>query len=259
MHGKKYDLSICLPGYRIENWERLYNSVYDSAKRYKWEMILVGPFPIEEIKDELPTIENFKYIFDKGAPCRCGQLATTFASGYYMTWGSDDGYFLENSLDEALDLAFSVDENDIIAMRYLEGPNHNSVEMPQEWYTARHHADQRLPGVLDHYKIAPVAMLRLEYFRWLGGWDARFQHINMSQHDLCFRAQKNGSNIHLSPKNVSSHHWDVNHESWQPMRDAYQLNDLPLFQQLYSEYNPDRICIDYNNWKNSPTEWRRKL
>jgi len=260
MAAQRYDLSICLPGYRIENWERLYNSVYDSCKRYKWEMIICGPFPIEEIQYELPGIENFKYIFDKGSPCRCGQIATTFATGEYLTWGSDDGYFLENSLDEAIDLIKSKEYKDIVAMRYLEGPNFTGVLEGPNWFVGVYHQDQRLPGVNPSWKIAPVGMYNTEYFKYLGGFDCQYDHINLSSHDLAYRVQRDGGNVYLSENAISTHHWDVNHETWRPMRDAYQLNDLPLFQKQYAEYNPDRICIPYDNWKNSPSEWgRRKL
>lgn len=261
MVAPRYDLSICLPGYRIANWQRLYDSVYNSCKNHTWELIICGPQKQEELSDELRLQNNFRYIEDKGSPCRAGQIATTFAQGKWMTWGSDDGYFLENSLDEAIDLAESVNENDIIAMRYLEGPNFSGQLQPPEWYMARHHADQQLDGILNNYKIAPVAMFRLEYFRWLGGWDCRlFEHINLSEHDLCFRAQKNNSNIYLSPSAISTNDWNVNCESWSPMRNAYQLNDLPNFQKLYAQYDPNRICIEYDNWKHSPAEWgRRKI
>ena len=86
----KYDLSICMPAHRSHLWEGMYKSVIESVGDYSWEMILVGPNePTDFFKDK----NNFRFIKDYGHPARCAQIATMFAQGKYMMWGSDDGVF----------------------------------------------------------------------------------------------------------------------------------------------------------------------
>ena len=84
----KYDISICLPGYRTQFWKRLYDSAKEAVGEYSWEMIIVGPNPPPE---ELESKSNFKFFKDYGSPARCAQIATVLAEGELMMPASDDG------------------------------------------------------------------------------------------------------------------------------------------------------------------------
>jgi len=247
-----YNLSIVLPGIRTQNWGALYRSAAESVgSQFTWEMIIVGPNP-----PPVPnTPDNFKFIKDFGAPARAAQRGVGIAQGEYMTWASDDGVFLPNALAECLHLIIPKDRCDAITIRYREGGNFP----PNQYWDAHHHADLRLPGVPDHYQIAPVAMYKTEYFKELGGWDCRFEHLNMCCHDLAFRVQNDGGYFYLSPTEVMSCTWDVNTVEYQPIRRAYEENDAPLFKEMYSQDQSERLIIPFDNWKDSPEVWEKRF
>lgn len=249
----KPDLSIVLPGIRTNLWKNWYDSVLRSVGHFKYEIIAVGPY---EPPDSLKGIGNFTYIKDFGSPARCVQLGASVACGNFMKWSSDDAIYRKDSLQKLISFCYSLGNKDIVAVRYTEGKGRTGTDMPVEWFTARHHADQRLPGILDNYNIAPVATYNLEYFRELGGLDCRFNHINMNTHDLAFRAQKDGATVYISPFTIMDCDWYQ--DDWGPVWDAYQNNDLPLFNQLYAQFDPNRIKIDFDNWKQAEPIWSRR-
>ena len=180
-------LSIILPAIRVQNWKSLYETACTAVGKYAddFEMILVGPTP-PLASDIFP--ENFIWIEDWGAPARCAQKGAAEARGEYMTWGSDDGVFLGNSLEESVDVLEGKKRNTVLTMRYAEGGNSPGPE----YWIAHTHADLRLPGIPSDYRIAPVGMYTTSYFKELGGWDCRFEHLNMCCHDLAFRVQNDG-------------------------------------------------------------------
>ena len=252
----KYDVSICMPAHRSELWEDMYNTIAASVTPYTWELILVGPnYPSAKLMQK----PNFKFLKDFGNPTRCAQIATSLAEGRLMMWGSDDGIFMENSIKECVELHNNSNQIDVIILRYSEGENHTGKMPPDNYWTAKTHPDQRLPGIPDDAKIAPVGMYQLDYFRYLGGWDCRFEHLNMCTHDLAFRAQKNGSNFLMSPSLVASHDWNPGRGDHIPVQQAYHANDLPLFNSIYGKPEPNRDKIDYFNWIHSPSKWIRRF
>jgi hypothetical protein len=232
MHN--YKLSICLPAIRTHLWENFYQSIVSSVGEHSWQLIMVGP------NDPPPFFNdktNFKYIKDYGSPSRCGLIAASIAEGELMMWGSDDGIFTNNSIAAC-----------------IEKPMHH------DYWMAHHHPTLRV--VPEHYKILMVGMFKLEYFRELGGWDCRFEHLNMNTHDLSFRLQNDGGKIYESDMYVCNHDWNPNQGDHIPVQQAYEQNDLALFQQIYKEpnsYLERPIKIDYFNWNKSPTIWRRRF
>ena len=80
-----------------------------------------------------------------------------------------------------------------------------------------------------------------KYFRKLGGFDCRWEHLNMNTHDLAFRAQRDGSKFHFSPNLVLTCDWNPNEGDHIPVQAAYHANDAPLFQQVYRE---DQIATE---------------
>ena len=252
-----YDVSICLPAHGTHLWERLYNSAAEAVgPNYTWELILVGP---NEPPPSLLNKKNFKFFKDFGTPSRCAQIATTLAEGELMMWGSDDGYFLKNTIKECIDMHKNLPYRDIVIIKYAEGRDHSGKCPDESYWKAWTHPDQRLPGIPQDFYITLLAMYKLDYFRQLGGWDCSFEHLNMNTHDLAFRAQRDGAKIHFSPNLVLTCDWNPNEGDHVPVQEAYHNNDAPLFQALYREPRPNRIRIDYFNWTKSPPIWKRRF
>lgn len=249
------EISIVLPGYRHANWKPLYDSAVEACNGVPFEMIIVGP---KGNIPELEGIENFRFIEDYGTPARCAQIGVFHASGRVMVWASDDGTFQPDSLRQCYLALMLARKKDAIIIRYREGGN-----FPDDSYwTAHTHADLRLPGVPSTYRIAPVGMYYTDYFKELGGWDCRFEHLNMCNHDLAFRLQNDGGSLIPSPEEVltcSWVPWSGGDGSWVPIKRAFFENDLPLFKEMYSVDQSSRIRIDYDNWKNSPAKWEKRF
>jgi len=249
----KFDLSIVLPGIRHHNWKILYDSAVAAIGEYSFEMIIVGP---GEIPAELKEVDNFSFYQDYGAPARAAQIGVSHATGRYITWASDDGVFIGNSLSEAVTVLEEASTPKCgVVMRYSEGNNFPD----NSYWTAWTHADLRLPGVPKDYQIAPVAMYDLAYFKELGGWDCRYEHLNMCNHDLAFRFQNDGGYFSLSPSEVLRCTWDIHSAEWAPVGRAYRENDLPLWNSMYSQDQSSRIKIDFENWKVSPKVWEKRF
>lgn len=251
LENKQVDLSIVYPGIRHRNWKKLFDSIEASIGDYTYEVIAVGPPGVHGITDN-----RFLHIVDYGAPARAAQIGVEEATGKYMTWASDDGVFLPNALKAALDMAKELPKEDIIIMRYSEGGNSPDLSYWKAWT----HADLRLPGVDPEYCIAPVGLYNLDHFKYLGGWDCRFEHLNMCCHDLAFRAQSLGSKVHASPLEVLKCDWDIHHPEWQPVGRAYRENDLPLWNKMYGAPLENRSAlIDFDNWKHAPEKWNKRF
>lgn len=246
------DLSLVIPSIRPEKINRLIDSIPDAIGGYTYEVILIGNYT--------PDFDC-TYIEDLGSPSRCVQRGASIAKGKFLKWSTDDGIYRPSSLSDILDIAYTIDEKDGIIAKYTEeGPANWITGADDDYYTAWTHADQRLAGIPEHFKIAPVAVYNTEYYKEIGGLDCQFEHINMNTHDLAFRVQKNGGTFSFSPSVVM--HCDsrnFNSDEHVPLDSAYQLNDLPKFMALYDTVDAakDRIVIDYNTWEDSPSPWRR--
>jgi len=251
----KYKLSICMPAHRVGLWEKLYCSIQESVgPEFSWELILVGPNdPALFFEDK----ENFKFVKDYGCPSRCVQRATTIATGELMVHGSDDGIFLKNALNKCIKLHDAIGRKDVVALEYTEGVNHEGPQMVKNYWSAWHHPTLRV--VPRNYKIILIGMFKLDYFRETGGWDCRFEHLNMNSHDLAFRIQNDGGVIYQSPTLVCTHNWNPNQGDHVPVQEAYDKNDLALFQEIYQSGISREIKIDYGNWKQIPEVWKRRF
>jgi hypothetical protein len=248
-----YKLSICLPAHRVNLWQTFYESIESAVGSHSWELIMVGP---NEPSDFFRDKTNFKFLKDYGSPSRCAQIATSLAEGELMMWGSDDGIFEKNAINECINLHDQIPKKDVIALKYTEGRNYSGAPMHPDYWMAWHHPTLRV--VPQHYRIFLVGMFKLEYFREIGGWDCRFEHLNMNCHDLAFRVQRDGGFIHLSPTYVSRHDWNPNEGDHKPVQEAYEQNDLFLFNQTYG-HDARSIKIDYFNWTNIDRVWKRRF
>ena len=176
-----------------------------------------------------------------------------------MMFGSDDGYFLKDSIKECIEMHDSLGLRDIVIARITEGKDYSGGWFDDSYWKAWTHPDLRLPGVPKDYFITLIAVHRLDYYRYLGGLDCSFEHINMNLHDLAFRAQRDGAAISYSPRQVLNCDWSYLWEDHEPVKLAYHENDRQLFELLYSKPRPDRIKIDYFNWIHSPAVWKRRF
>lgn len=253
----KYDISIILCSINPERWTGIYNQIKQSVNRHSFEVIAVGPnFP----NKELEKVSNFKFLRDFGSPSRCLQMAATIAEGIYISWISDDCLIESGAFSDCIDFLNTKTMKDGMTVLYSEGPNFTGYQYLQpEYWVARTHADQRLKGVKEGWKCAPHFIYNLKYFREIGGLDCRWEHANMNTHDLAFRIQNDGGTIYLSPRKVMALNWvpwDNNNKG--PMQLAYEENDAPLFKQIYDSDLERTIKIDYNNWQNSESVWKRR-
>jgi len=248
------DLSIIMPGIRKQNWRLLYDSVVESIGAYGYELIIVGP---GECPSELLELEKFQFVSDRGCPSRAAQIGASYAAGQYMTWASDDGVYLPNGLRRCIDLLKGKTSRDGVVIRYSEGGNSPNI---MHWH-ARTHRDLQLPGVLDSYAIAPLGMYYLKNFIDLGGWDCKYEHLNLSTHDFAFRVQNNGGHLYLSPDEVFRCAWsnaEGDAVEYFPVDQAYWKNDYPLFKKDYEKDQSSRTIIDFDNWENVPSVWQRR-
>jgi len=76
---------------------------------------------------------------------------------------------------------------------------------------------------------------------------------------LAFRAQRNGSKLHLCPNLVLNCDWNPNEGDHVPVQQAYYANDEPLFREMYSKKQTGDVSIDYFNWTDSPAIWERRF
>lgn len=250
-----YDLTVVIPTINPDRLSSVIKQINDSSFPFKTEIIAIGP--IEETSHD-----NFKSISDYGSPSRCFQRAASQSSGKYICNIPDDVIIHPHSLRECISFlnSFETEKRIALTIRYSEGPGFTGNQhLDDSYWIARTHGDLQLPGVKHGWRIAPLFMYKLDEYKTLGGLDCRFEHINLNTHDLAFRFQKSGGEIHLSPVHVLSADW--NPADYQgnsnPIHLAYSQNDLPLQRMLYSE-DSDRIFIDYDNWKNEPPVWPRK-
>lgn len=245
------DLSIIVPGYRHWEWQKLLASTVASVGDYSFEMIIVGPEDESGIVDERVT-----FIKDYGAPGRCFQIAASHAIGKFMTWACDDGVFLPGVLSRMVDRMTEADDPKLaLGLNYFEGGQPRVLD----FFRARHHADQHMPGIKEEYWTSPMFACTTSYFKDMGGIDCRFEHVNFNMCDFMFRVYNDGGTVEIFMEPVLDIHWDVHAPDYVPVRQAYLETDLPLYQELYSQDQSSRTKISFNNWKDSPEKWVRRF
>lgn len=257
----KYNVTIVSPATRKENWLNFYEGIKEAIGKYSFEWILAGPI---EPQPELLQKENVKWIKDYGHPTRCTQIASIYAEGELITWESDDGTFLENGLELAIDLWYNIgNTKSQIIMKYLEGPHPNMPDMTASglgYWHAWFHDGLKYESIPPYYMIAPLGMLSLSYFRKMGGFDCRFENINMCCNDLSFRIQHDGGQLYIPPKHITWHTWSSGKGGI--IVDSFFEHDEPLFDSIYKQDNilDTRTYLDYNNWMyNTEPVWARRF
>ena len=253
-------VSIIMPAIRTNSWDKMYDSMVLSCKRYEWELILCGPFPLTPY---LQSKNNVKYIQDYGAPTRCLQLCLFEVEKELIYHTTDDAILFENAIDEAIDLyKEKCGYKDVINMRYREDINYSGKSMDINYWRAYFHGCLRLAGIPSTYKISLHHLMNTEYLREMGGYDCRWHHANFSLHDLMFRVQYDGGIIYDSINDITScNHFPGQSGDHKAIHDAHVEEDAPLFTKIYS--NPNVLNtnnkIDINNWTNADTIWHRRF
>ena len=253
-----YDISILMPGIRVDRWENLYASIQGSTKR-SFELIICGPVcPPSSLLD----LSNVKFIKDLGSSVRASNLAALLIEGKYVTWTADDATFFENSLDENID-KFEDMGNDIkntLICRYGEGGSHN---FPDSMYYINTTPQISSPFFKDDWMIFNIAIMHTSYFLELGAWDCIYETCPIAHLDFAVRAQEDGAICKLSEGNLfHCTHMPGRSGDHAPIHDAQLGHDEPLFRERFRDSNwREKINsrIDINNWKKAPKIWSRRF
>lgn len=249
----KYEVSILLPGIRNYNWVALYNSISLSTKR-SFELIAVGPYDPPE---ELVAKDNFRFFRDFGHPNRCTQIAATFCDSKYLMWAADDGVFIENTLDESIDILEEKNtKNHVVVCNYSEGGN-----LQQEHIFKINNAYPSSPYVGENYLIFNVAVMRTEFYKEVGGIDCQFETSALGHADLAVRSQNYGAEVTLLNKPMlnCTHTPGVTGDH-APIHFAHTLHDEGLYKLIYSiPESRKRGKISFDTWKNAESIWKRRF
>ncbi len=186
----KYDLSICLPAIRTQNWKLMYDTACASVGDKTFEIVFVSPY---DLPKELQSVSNVKLVKDWGCPTRCVQLGTTHCEGELITHATDDGIFVAGALDKAVDLyRQQCKEIDGVILRYTEGPGRpttTKAHANNKYWKAKYHPSLLLGGVNKNHRWG-VYLLNLGFYREIGGLDCEYEHMNFSLHDICYRGSR---------------------------------------------------------------------
>lgn len=263
---EKPEISIILPAIRKHNWDKLYDSIVLSTSR-KFELIICGPTSLTE---RLQNAVNVKYVKDFGSPTRASMIAASLAEGKLITWTSDDAVFLNGALDSLIDEFYEMTgERKVLISRYTEGalgvPRAMNFFLSDSYYKINGGIDIGRPCTYskflpDDWYIFNTAIMYKEYFEKLGGLDCEYEHAAMADTDLAIRAQYDGAVVNLSKTFL----YDcIQFQEDHAIIDLANLeSDIPKIVKKYS--NPNwkesiKINIDYNNWKNKDSIWRRRF
>lgn len=257
-------LSIVVPGIHTSKWPALYKSVQEATRDIPSEVIFVGP---NELPTELLQYPNVRYYYDAGSPARSLQIGVVKSRYKLHTWLSDDLLVTPDGLRDEVNFLLQKDRKTILNLNYTEGEEYKYGRDPRQqdpdtFYTAYTHNDLRLPGVRPGWVAGNYYIMYTDYLIELGGYDCRFECVNFNQHDMTFRAQKDGATFikYLTRGKFFAHLECVYGRTPEtsPIIAAYTYNDLPLFKRLWADDSrPIKIPLD--NWKDSPEVWSRRV
>lgn len=250
-------LSVIAPSIRTDNIPKLLHSIYNSYEG-KIELIVIGPYP--------PIFHaDIKWIPSQRSPNAAQQQGLLEATGEYVTFAADDGIFLPNALDEAMNaINFATSEDDnadkfIVVGRYLEGDNPIGMTS-QDYYRFKYHKPYRLAGINPNWLIFNCGIISRKFLLELGGWDTEnFETTTCAHADLGIRALKAGARMILTKEPMfKCSHQPGRSGDHGPVHNAMVKRDLPRFQEMYAKPN-DRVNIDINNWENTPEVWKERF
>ena len=250
-----YDVSILLPGIRKNNWITLYNSI--NLSEYSFELILVGPY---DPPDELLEKDNFKFIKDFGAPVRATQIAFVHSNGKYVTAIPDDGLYIEGVLEKDIDYLENKQDgsvNDMVINKYYELGN-----LLPDKILFLNNAYPRSSYIPDNWYIFNLVVMYSEFFRKVGGYDCEYETTALAHADLAARSQCGGAKVFLIEKPmVTCTHMPGTAGDHAPVHYGHLEHDEGLYMKKYcfNDRFKDNLILDVDNWKNSPSIWRRRF
>lgn len=248
----KPEVSIILPAIRKEKWIKHYNSIFSSTKK-SFELIIVSPYSLPQ---ELEDLTNIKFIKDFGSPVRAQQIAANFVEGKYVTWSADDGLFVENAIDNVLDiLQDSSDYKTVVTCKYAEAGNQISDKELKLNF-----AYPNCKNIDPSWLIFNAAIMHTKFFNELGGYNCCYETTAFSHADLAARAQHNGANVIVYNQDIlKCEHMPDTTGDHAPIHYAHTLHDQPLYTQKYNSDDIFSKSVMLDNWKEAPSIWSRRF
>ena len=249
-----YDISICVPTIRAQHWQRLYDSIVDSIGEYTFELILCGPY--DELDDYLKTKDNVILIKDYGSPTRAQQIAVSKATGHYVTWGADDGWYYPGMLEKSINILNAMDDRKaILVSHYIEGN-----ELALRNYTMNYHEPLRSPFYPNEFLIINVGIASLEYYKETGGLDCKFEVTAMAHADWGARAQLDGAPLHFLQEVLFECTQFVGPiEDHAPVHYAQIEHDQPLYAAIWRSSKCLKRKVDFDNWQDAEVVWKKRF
>jgi len=259
MMKNKYDLSVCLAAIRKDNWERLYDSIVKSVGDYTFELIFCGPH--DELPEPLRGLENVRCIQDYGCPTRAQQISMKEATGRYITWTADDGWFFQEGLKQCIHyLDTQPKDKKCVVTQYTEGGSDGLGDPNQGMYRINSHDPVRSQFYPNHFLIFNSVVLETSVFHELGGFDCRFEACPMAFVDFGARAQLAGLKPTMASTIFECTQFPGDTGDHAPIHYAQLEHDQPLYARIWrSSKCLERIKIDYDNWKQADEVWRRRF
>lgn len=255
----KPEISIIIPGIRVNNWLNVFDSIVKSTQR-TFEVIFCGPYTPPE---DLLALPNVKFVRDFGSPTRAQQIAATLAEGELITWSADDALFIPDALDSNINIllhAMEKKKTNVVVAKYFEGVNGTQKPLQNDDYFKLHGSTWTAsPFIPKTWWLFNVGVMYRSFFEELGGWDCEYEGTFYSHADMAVRAQFLGATVRMS----STPMLDCDHSQpdHPPIESAQVTHDKPLYFQKYLSptWSYGDLRLDINNWKKAPTKWTRRF
>lgn len=246
-------ITFIIPSIRITKLRPMYDSIKRSYSG-KFKVIIISPYP----QTEDMTLDNVKWIMDKGNPVRCHQLAIEYVDTPLVTWMADDGLYVNGRLDECV--AACQEPNDVITLKYLEGSNPNGDMTLDDYYYFMYHKDLRdLAGIPDGCHIISFAIMHTSLLKAVGGFNCIYESIAMAHCDLAIRLKKYGAQFFISPEVIIVLEHQPNLEGdHAPIHNSQTEHDKPAFDAIWREPN-DLVTVQLDAWKEVGDVWGRRF
>lgn len=256
-------LSVICSGYRLEGFRRLYDSIGKSFSQ-DWELIICGPNKPDFEKDNLLWIEDF------GSPARCCQRALLSAKGEWISFATDDGYYLDGAIDGEFKI---LEEKNFDPMVAIAGKFYEDVKLQDpkgsenaaryqekdDLYYIKTHTEAYSPLFRPDFLIFGQGLISRELLFAVGGFDCRFELMGMSFLEMSIRIQLFGCKSILTKMPVFYCEWSHLTPGHEVVQESYDQHDKALYQKIYRDpNNKPQIVVGQDNWQDSPRRWKRR-
>lgn len=250
-------LSVLVPSIRPANLRRLYDSV-KLAFSGEFEMIVASPYPLPEDMQ----FDNVKLVTTWRAPLAAQQEALTVATGEWINWAADDGYYLPGSIDESFRLLEGADYKTVIMGKYQEGERVNDHMEKVDYYILNNHHGSQAAFLPDNTYMLNCGILSRKILLELGGWDSyNFWVCPIGYNDLAIRLQKYGCKFIIQEKIMfECSHMPGETGDHGPLHRIQVGRDEPMYKEIYNHpYFSKRMAIDLYNFKRTPEVFENRF